>query len=65
MAFCTAFEALLRDLNDNGSLSDRTLPPVQASVLFENFKDIWANTPQNPAFSTLLTAVKHVLSTSN
>jgi hypothetical protein len=38
---------------------------VQASVLFENFKDIWSETPQNPAFSTLLTAVKHVLSTSD
>jgi len=65
MAFCTAFEALLRDLTDNGSLSDRTLPPVQASVLFENFKDTWANTPQNPELSTLLTAVKNVLSTSD
>jgi hypothetical protein len=65
MAFCTAFEALLQDLNENGSLSDRTLPPVQASVLFENFKHIWSEAPQNPAFSTLLTEVKHVLSTSD
>ena len=64
MAFCTAFEALLRDLDDNGSLSERVLPPVQASVLFENFKDIWSENQQTPAFSTLLTAVKHALNTS-
>jgi hypothetical protein len=43
-AFCKSFEIFeSENLKENGSLSDRVLPALPASTLFQNFKDVWTS----------------------